>query len=964
VQLLTWQCPISSDGACMSPNDELITALSTATQIAQPSDGALEAAAELPLRLTREMLPFGVLVTRLAVARLREKVAVEPELVPNLAAMMILLSIRLGDARQRQDALEAARESAALWRDLISGDRSAYLAGFAAAMSTLAGRLSQAGLDEEAIEAARDAVSTSREVADAEVGDSGSLAVLAETLNNLAALLAEVGKHVEALDAVQQAVEILTKLVDVDRSRHLSSLAGAVNVLANELADAGLREDALRAAREAVRLAREQYEADHEAYRPRLSTAVHTLANQMADAGLREDALSAAHEAVALTRELVAADPEAYLPDLAGSVDNLGNRLAEAGQAKEALEAAREAVSLRRHLADADPDIYCADLAAAVNNLGNRLSEVGRYSEAYEATRESVAIRRKLAAANPAAHSPGLASSLLNLGVRLAETERHEAALEATSEAVNLYADLAGANRDAYLPGLATSVSNLANRLAKVGRPGDALEAAEQAATIRRELAAANPDAYLPDFAASLSNLANRLAVAGMKDDALNTSRETVAVYRTLATANPSVHRPRLAGAIGNQATHAANAGLQDEALRAAQESVDLYSDLAENEPATYLPNLALITDNLATLLSQANGSEEAEALYDGLIRRFQNNLLAVGHLLFARARRRHEDGRLSDAVFDLTEAADALRRASDNITFGKVRQFLRQIRAGQVQAFDELWDSLGASMPVWLQYPVADEQISRLLVHWIDTSDWQESKAYFCEHTSTLMTDQAEAALEHLLDSNPSVKAIPRHLTLMRKARAHGPDDAYAELERWLFGEQATLVFTDWIARTTWPGSKSFAMEHEDMLLHAVTAAIVDNIGNLDPGSYKLRLHRGILSYAAAAGFESAYDFCLDPQRIGDVLAGAAPEMAVAEVLALARMYSVLSSDDPEAHYALAAQALLAGNLKEAAAALSDCADHAAPFERKDFSRRIAHLGEQQPELKQAIEELSLILT
>jgi hypothetical protein len=53
-----------------------------------------------------------------------------------------------------------------------------------------------------------------------------------------------------------------------------------------------------------------------------------------------------------------------------------------------------------------------------------------------------------------------------------------------------------------------------------------------------------------------------------------------------------------------------------------------------------------------------------------------------------------------------------------------------------------------------------------------------------------------------------------------------------------------------------------------------------------------------------------------------------------------------------------------LAGNPDEAAAALADCADHAAPHEKRDYARGLGQFGAERPSLAAQIYGLQQILS
>jgi hypothetical protein len=107
---------------------------------------------------------------------------------------------------------------------------------------------------------------------------------------------------------------------------------------------------------------------------------------------------------------------------------------------------------------------------------------------------------------------------------------------------------------------------------------------------------------------------------------------------------------------------------------------------------------------------------------------------------------------------------------------------------------------------------------------------------------------------------------------------------------------------------------------------------------------------HRGLLDHAATAGLDASYQLLADPARQASTLAD--PATPTATRLAIARLHSGQAGDDPEAHFQLAVITLLAGNADEAAAALTDCAENAAPYEQRDFTRRLSELLTENPDL------------
>ena len=195
------------------------------------------------------------------------------------------------------------------------------------------------------------------------------------------------------------------------------------------------------------------------------------------------------------------------------------------------------------------------------------------------------------------------------------------------------------------------------------------------------------------------------------------------------------------------------------------------------------------------------------------------------------------------------------------------------------------------------------------------------------------------------------------------------GTEAAYASLHEQLLTTQLAEILQEWIYAPSWLQSQRFAAANASNLLHPTTWAILENLGAQNPGDQTLRLHRGLLSYAATAGFDAACQLRADKALRQRLLAAPDSGTSASTRLALARLHSGQSADDPEAHFQLVTATLLAileitsPLVQEASAALTDCAGNAAPYERRDFARRLAQLGSEQPHLASLTAELQQIL-
>lgn len=188
---------------------------------------------------------------------------------------------------------------------------------------------------------------------------------------------------------------------------------------------------------------------------------------------------------------------------------------------------------------------------------------------------------------------------------------------------------------------------------------------------------------------------------------------------------------------------------------------------------------------------------------------------------------------------------------------------------------------------------------------------------------------------------------------------RAHGADAAYAAHQEQMLTRHLAQVLGQWISTPSWTASRAFDAARSEELLHPTNQAI---LGAQDPASPGLRLHRGLLGYAATAGFDAAYDLLPDTARQQAMITDSATPADTR--LALTRLRSGQAGDDPEAHFQLATLTLLAilnhadplaheaaaALAREAAAALADCAANAAPCEQRDFTRRLDEIATEHP--------------
>ena len=231
------------------------------------------------------------------------------------------------------------------------------------------------------------------------------------------------------------------------------------------------------------------------------------------------------------------------------------------------------------------------------------------------------------------------------------------------------------------------------------------------------------------------------------------------------------------------------------------------------------------------------------------------------------------------------------------------------------------------------------------------------------------------------MIDINPAADALPEHLWLLKAARTHGVAAAYAAHQEQLLTRHLLQTLQQWLATPTWTASRAFAAAHGGELLHRTTVAILDDLRRTRPRQPDARLHRGLLAYAATAGIRCR----LRPGARHGPAAGDAHRPGDPPAVPAWRSPGCTADKRrrPEAHFQYAVETLRAiaavlgtadatlpvGDITaaltgEAAAAVADCAANAAPWEQRDFGRRLAELADEHPQLAPQITELRDILS
>ena len=159
-----------------------------------------------------------------------------------LARVIGYHGVSLANLGRREQALDAAQETADLYRQVAEQRPDAFTPDLAGSLNNLANRLSELGRREQALDAAQEAADLYRQLAGQR--PDAFTPNLAMSLNNLATFLSELGRREQALDAAQEAVKLRRQLAEQRPDAFTPDLAVSLDTLGSVLQQDGNTLDA------------------------------------------------------------------------------------------------------------------------------------------------------------------------------------------------------------------------------------------------------------------------------------------------------------------------------------------------------------------------------------------------------------------------------------------------------------------------------------------------------------------------------------------------------------------------------------------------------------------------------------------------------------------------------------------------------------------------------------------------
>ncbi|MFD3930926.1 M14 family zinc carboxypeptidase [Streptomyces sp. NPDC058614] len=291
---------------------------------------------------------------------------------PRLARALITLSALLTSAGRHAEAIAAAEEGTAIFRELND-------ARLAWALQNLAARYSAAGQHDKSVPPAKERCDILRRL--------GDQAGLGEALITLSGYLTHAKAHEEAIEAAEEGTAIFRELND-------GRLEWALQNLAARYSAAGQHDRSVPPAQERCDILRRLGD------RPGLAQALVMLGGYLQHARRHDESIAAGSEGAAVYRELQNES------GLAWALQNLAQRFSAANRHQESVPPQRECCDIHRRRGDRSA------LAQALIFLGNYLQHARAHAESIAVTVEGTGLYRELRNAS------GKAWAIQNLNAR------------------------------------------------------------------------------------------------------------------------------------------------------------------------------------------------------------------------------------------------------------------------------------------------------------------------------------------------------------------------------------------------------------------------------------------------------------------------------------------------------------------------------------------------------------------
>jgi predicted Zn-dependent protease len=245
-----------------------------------------------------------------------------------------------------------------------------------------------------------------------------------------------------------------------------------------------------------------------------------------------------------------------------------------------------------------------------------------------------------------------------------------------------------------------------------------------------------------------------------------------------------------------------------------------------------------------------------------------------------------------------------------------------------------------------------SDPALVQLILEWIASENWGNSRKFISEHADAMLTDTGEIAMQKLIEGNPDQEILGLHQELLEAARIGSIDAAYEAIDEAIMRIAMADRLVAWVSTQSWEEARSYFDEHAEEFATDEAEAVLDELVDDNPGQPDLLAHQGLLSLIRLDGADAAFSVLDDTEALGDFVTSSANQADPKRAIPRARLLAGLYPDNVGAQLALATTALIQGDRDEAVRAIARSAQSLPKAQRIVLAQALAGLADSQPEL------------
>lgn len=251
------------------------------------------------------------------------------------------------------------------------------------------------------------------------------------------------------------------------------------------------------------------------------------------------------------------------------------------------------------------------------------------------------------------------------------------------------------------------------------------------------------------------------------------------------------------------------------------------------------------------------------------------------------------------------------------------------------------------------------DPALVDLLLGWVTSENWGDSRTFLTEHADEIMTNAGENALKKLVDANPDQEVLGLHEELLGAARIGGVDAAYEAIDESIRRFALAERMVAWVSTQSWEEARAFFDAEAELFVTDEAESVLDELVDDNPGQPDLLAHQGLLGLIRLDGADAAFTILDDPEALGDFVTSSANQADPVRAVPRARLLAGLYPDNVGAQMALATTALIQGDRDEAFRAIARSAQSLPKADRDLLSQAMANLADTQPDLAPSLTAL-----